>query len=125
MTTLLLVAAASAVGAPARFLLDQAIATRIGVVFPWGTWVVNVSGAFALGLLTGLAQHHGVPKQVVAAVGTGLLGAYTTFSTFTYETVRLLQERAYLAAAANVVATMAVGCLAGGLGLALGHVGGF
>jgi CrcB protein len=110
---------AAAVGAPARYLLDGFVQERTGGAFPWGTFVVNVSGCFALGLVTGLGLYHGLGTSSRMVIGTGGLGAYTTFSTFTFETVRLAEEGATDAAVRNVGATFLVGLTAAGLGLAL------
>jgi len=84
--TLLGVAIAGLVGAPARYVLDAVISQRTRGVFPWGTLVVNVSGSLVLGFLSGLALYHGFPTTAKTVLGTGFLGAYTTFSTFAYET---------------------------------------
>lgn len=121
MITLLGVAAASAVGAPARYLLDRSVATRNRGRFPWGTFVINVSGSLLLGLLVGLSLHHGMSKAWLAVLGTGFCGAYTTFSTFSVETIRLVEEGALTAAAMNVAVSLAAGlpAAAAGLGLAL------
>jgi CrcB protein len=101
--TLLLVAVGGALGAAARYLLDRAIATRQTGPFPLGTLVINISGSMALGLLLGLAVAHQLPSSVVTLVGTGFLGAYTTFSTFTFETLRLLEDGAWRYAAWNLL----------------------
>lgn len=98
----LLVAVGGSLGAAARYLLDRAIATRQTGPFPLGTLAVNVTGSIALGLLLGLAVAHRLPSSVVTLVGTGFLGAYTTFSTFTFETVRLLEDGAWRYAAWNL-----------------------
>ena len=111
--------AASATGATLRYLVDGAIAGRTDGVFPWGTFVVNVSGSLVLGLLTGLALYHGFPDRPRLVLGTGLCGAYTTFSTHTFETVRLVEEGVLAAAARNVVATLVAGLAAAALGLTL------
>jgi fluoride exporter len=115
------VAVASAVGAPARFLLDRYVAPRTRGVFPWGTFSINVSGSFLLGLLVGLGAHHGLSKTAVTILGTGFCGAYTTFSTFSVDTIRLVEEGSILEATMNVTASLAAGLLAAaaGLGLAL------
>ena len=123
MILLLAVSAASAVGAPARYLLDKAITSRRGSVLPLGTLAINISGAFVLGLLTGLALHHGLSKNVVTVFGTGFCGAYTTFSTFSYETMRLIEEGALGEAAANVAVSLAAGLLAAAAGLGLALLG--
>jgi fluoride exporter len=100
--TMLLVAVGGALGA-ARYLLDRAIATRQTSPFPLGTLFINVTGSVALGGLLGWAAHHQVPSSMVAWAGTGFLGAYTTFSTFTFETVRLLEDGAWRYAAWNLL----------------------
>ena len=109
---------AGAVGAPARYLLDDAISSRTQGVFPWGTLVINVSGSFLLGLLTGLALFHGFPATPRLILGTGFCGAYTTFSTFAYETVRLAEEGAVNEAVRNALAGLVLGAGAAAAGLA-------
>jgi CrcB protein len=101
--TWVLVAVGGSLGAAARYLLDRAIATRQAGPFPLGTLVVNVTGSVALGALLGWAARQEVPAGLLAWAGTGFLGAYTTFSTFTYETVRLLEDGAWRYAAANLL----------------------
>ncbi len=108
---------AGAVGAPARYLVDGFVQYRTPGVFPFGTLVVNVSGSFFLGIITGLALYHGLSPLPHAAVGTGFCGAYTTFSTFSYETVRLIEEGSVRPALANVAISVVVGLAAAGLGL--------
>jgi fluoride exporter len=118
--TFLLVALGAAVGAPARYLTDRAVQSRHDTVFPWGTLTVNVVGSFVLGLLTSVATRGPVPAGVVAAVGTGFCGALTTYSTFSYETLRLAEEGAGLEAVGNVLASIAAGLGAAALGWAVG-----
>ncbi len=113
------IAVAGAVGAPARYLLDRFVQQRVATVFPWGTFVINASGAFLLGLITGLALHRGLGPLPRAALGTGFCGTYTTFSTYTYETVRLVEDRAWWEAVVNVAASLGVGLLAAGAGIGL------
>ncbi len=117
------VAVAGAIGAPARFLLDAAIQERAGdpdrTGFPWGIFVVNVSGSLLLGLLTGAALYHGFHGAPKAWLATGFCGAYTTFSTFTFETLRLVEEGESSTALANVVASAVAGTVAAAVGLAL------
>jgi CrcB protein len=86
-------------------------------VFPWGTLAVNVIGSFVLGLVAGLPAG----GAVMAGVGVGFCGALTTYSTFGYETVRLVQDGAWSYAAANAVASILIGLGAADCGLALGH----
>ncbi len=120
MTPLLWVALGSGVGAPARYVLDRLVQGRHERIFPWGTLVINLTGAFALGLLVGETQHHDVASWLVPALGTGFLGGYTTFSTFTWETLRLAEDGAFAAAVANVAASTALGLGAAALGLFVG-----
>lgn len=111
--------AAAALGAPLRYVVDGLVSDRASGEFPWGTLVVNVTGSALLGLLTGLAIYHAFPQAPRVILGTGFCGAYTTFSTFTFETMRLVDDGDLGAAVRNVIGT-AVICAAGaGLGLAL------
>ncbi len=119
--SLLLVIAGAAVGAPLRYLSDRAIQARHDTVFPWGTLTVNVVGSLILGLLTGAVTAGGASPQVQLAVGTGFCGALTTYSTFSYETLRLLEDDARLYAAANVVASIVAGLVSAFAGVAIGQ----
>jgi CrcB protein len=112
-------AVAGALGAPVRYILDGYVQDRIEGVFPLGTFVINVSGSFLLGLLAGFALYHAFPATPKTILGTGFCGAYTTFSTFTYETVRLAEERAVGAALQNALLSVVVPALAAAAGLAL------
>ena len=111
--------AAAAVGAPSRYLLDGWIQDRVRGAFPWGTFTVNVSGCLLLGVLTGLGLYHELDATTRTVLGTGGLGAYTTFSTFSYETVRLAEEGALDEAFRNAAASFLVGLAAASAGLAL------
>jgi CrcB protein len=99
-------------GAIARFLLDGAVSARLGRAFPYGTLAVNLSGAFALGVLVG-AQ---LGENAYALAATGFLGAYTTFSTWMLETHRLAEDGRTRAAVANLAVSLALGLLAAWLG---------
>jgi len=113
----LLVAVGAAVGAPLRYLVDRAVQARHDSLFPWGTFAVNAAGSFLLGALATATLD--TPAPVMAAVGAGLCGALTTYSTFGYETVRLLQDRARLFAALNAAASIIAGLGAAAVGAAL------
>ena len=113
--TLLLVAVGAAIGAPLRYLTDRAVQARHDSVFPWGTLTVNVLGSLLLGLLTGLPAS----PAVTAVLGTGFCGALTTYSTFSYETLRLAQEGARFDALANVVVSLVAGLGAASIGLVI------
>jgi CrcB protein len=110
---------AGAIGAPLRYLVDGAIADRTTGTFPLGTFVINVSGSVLLGFLTGLALYHAFPKTPKVVLGTGFLGAYTTFSTFTFETVHLVEEGDLRQAVLNTLGTLVAGAAAAAAGLAL------
>jgi CrcB protein len=109
--------AAAAIGAPARYLIDGFVQDRTDGAFPWGTLVVNASGCLLLGVITGLGLYHGLAGTTRTVLGTGGMGAYTTFSTFTFETVRLAEEGAMNEAVRNVVASLLVGLAAASAGL--------
>jgi CrcB protein len=100
-----LVVLGAAVGAPLRYLTDRAVQASHDSVFPWGTFVVNAAGCLILGALTGAA----VSSGTYALLGTGLCGALTTYSTFSYETLRLAERGWTFLAAANVMGSLLVG----------------
>ncbi|MFG2598410.1 fluoride efflux transporter CrcB [Streptomyces sp. NPDC048462] len=105
----LLVIAGAAVGAPLRYLTDRAVQSRHDTVFPWGTFTVNVTGCLVLGVLTGAVTAGAASSHVQLLLGTGLCGALSTYSTFSYETLRLAEDGARFYAAANVVASVVAG----------------
>lgn len=113
--TVLLVALGAAVGAPLRYLTDRTVQARHRSVFPWGTFVVNVAGSALLGFLAALPGHAGA----ATVTGTAFCGAFTTYSTFSYETVRLAQDRAYLLAALNAAASIIAALGAAYLGMVI------
>jgi fluoride exporter len=110
------VAAVGGCGAVARFLFDGFVGTRLGKSLPFGTFAVNISGAFLLGLLDGLA----LSGNTMLIAGTATIGAYTTFSTWMLETQRLAEERQHGKAVLNVVASLALGIGAAALGQLIG-----
>jgi len=117
--TLLLVFLGGVVGAPARYLTDRLVQRLHDSVFPWGTLAVNVIGSFVLGVLLGARDGLGLPAQAATLLGTGCCGAFTTFSTFGFETVRLLEEGSAGAAALNALGSVVLGVLAAAAALAL------
>jgi CrcB protein len=109
-------------GAISRYELEGLISRNTRGAFPWGTWVVNISGCFLLGLLATLFTGRFLPHPALrSAVTIGFIGAYTTFSTFAYETVRLGEDHAVGLAFANVVASVAVGLAAAWVGIVVGR----
>ncbi|MEU2554379.1 fluoride efflux transporter CrcB [Streptomyces sp. NPDC013313] len=108
----LLVVLGALVGAPLRYLTDRAVQARHDSLFPWGTFVVNVTGCLVLGLITGAASAGAAGQHLQLLLGTGLCGALTTYSTFSYETLRLTEAGASPYAAANAAASVVAGLAA-------------
>jgi fluoride exporter len=120
--TYLLIAVFGAAGAVSRYWLDGRVSDLVHGQFPWGTFVVNVAGAFALGLLVALTTERLLPHpHWRVALGIGFLGSFTTFSTYTYESVKLAEDGALGLALLDSVGMLAVGLLAAFTGLALGR----
>jgi CrcB protein len=113
------IALAGAVGAPARYFVDGIVIDRTDGGLPLGTFVINVSGSFLLGVIVGLAMYHAFPSTPATILGTGFCGAYTTFSTFAYEVVHLAEKGERRSALRVLVASLVVPALAAALGLAL------
>ena len=101
----------AALGAPCRYLLDRFVQSRHTSDFPWGTLTVNVAGCFLIGFLVGTSW--------MPLLGVGFCGGLTTYSTFSYETVKLLEQEKYRLALMNVVVSVALGVSAAAIGLAL------
>lgn len=106
-------------GAPLRYLTDRAVQNRHDSLFPWGTLTVNLIGCLILGGLAGAGTH--ISTAALALLGTGFCGALTTYSTFSYETLRLAEERAYFYAAANITLSVVAGLGAALLGYTTIH----
>ncbi|MEU2610110.1 fluoride efflux transporter CrcB [Micromonospora sp. NPDC007271] len=115
--TVLLIAIGAALGAPLRYLTDRAVQARHDSVFPWGTLTVNVAGSLLLGAVAGIPA----TAAVTALVGTGFCGALTTWSTLSYETLRLARSGARRHALANVLVSIVAGLAAATLGYAVAH----
>ena len=118
----LAVLAGGMIGAPARYLTDRLVQARHDSVFPWGTFAVNAGGSAILGFLLGAERYLGLPPVVFALLGTGFCGGLTTFSTFGYETLRLLEDGALAEAGLNVMGSLAAGVLMAWLGFRLAGV---
>ena len=118
---LLLIGLGGAAGAITRYLVDLWVTARVPEAFPWGTFVVNVSGSFAAGVLFGLVVERNIlPSEIRAPLMVGFLGAYTTFSTLMLESWRLVEAGSLWLALANVLASSVLGIAAvvGGLTVA-------
>lgn len=113
----LLVVAGAVLGAPLRYLLDRTVQSRHDSHFPWGTLAVNITGCLILGAVTGA----GLSAPWMLLAGTGFCGAFTTYSTFSYETVRLAQHRAYRHALLNAAVSIAAGLAAAVIGYTIAH----
>ncbi|MFH8678704.1 fluoride efflux transporter FluC [Streptomyces lydicus] len=117
----LLVVAGAVVGAPLRFLTDRYVQSRHDTVFPWGTFAVNAGGSLILGLLAGAVTVGAAASQLQLLLGTGLCGALSTYSTFSYETLRLAADGARGYAVANVAGSVLAGLAAAFAGVAAGQ----
>lgn len=110
---------AGASGALARFLVDALIKQRWRSPFPLGTVVINVTGSMLLGVLAGLVLFHGQSSAWQTVVGTGFCGGYTTFSTASFETVRLVQQDRRMLALTNAIGSLVSSVAACAVGVAL------
>ena len=122
MRTAVAIAVAGALGALARYGLEGYVSRRAPGAFPWGTFAVNVSGAFVLGFVfTVMTEQFSVAPWIRGAITIGFLGAYTTFSTLSFETYRLAEDGAIGIAAANAFGSLAAGLGAVYLGVVAGR----
>ncbi|MGV9857328.1 fluoride efflux transporter CrcB [Gordonia sp. NPDC003425] len=110
---------AGALGALARFVVDGSVKRWRSTTFPFATVGINLSGSFLLGVLAGLVIYHAIPAEVQTVVGTGFCGGFTTFSTASFESVRLAQQRRSLMFVVNVAGTLVGSVAACALGLVL------
>lgn len=116
----LAIAVAGGVGAVCRFVLDGLLTSLSEADFPWPTVLINITGSLLLGLITGFAVSGLLPGAWRLVLGTGFLGGYTTFSTASVDTVRLLQQRRWAAGIVHGLGTLVIAVGAAGLGLGLG-----
>jgi fluoride exporter len=121
------VALGGGLGSVGRYWLSGLVANRFGETFPWGTLVINVTGSFVIGILGALASPEGRMDSQSRAFATqflmiGVCGGYTTFSSFSWQTLRLLQDREWLYAGGNVLLSVTLCMIAVWLGFALGSV---
>jgi CrcB protein len=125
--SLLLVLLGAAIGAPLRYLTDRAVQARHDTAFPWGTFAVNVGGSLVLGGVTAAVMTHAAPHWLQLLVGVGFCGAPTTYSAFSYETLRLVLDGALFFAVVDVlisiVANVGAAFLGAAVAMALGQIG--
>jgi CrcB protein len=120
--TVALVAVAGSLGALARYAVDGWIAGRVRGVFPWGTFAINATGSFLLGFVFTLMTERFLPHPSIrTALTVGFVGAYTTFSTLSFETWRLIEDGAIGLATLNVIGSVGIGLAAVYLGVAAGR----
>ncbi len=121
MLEVLFVALGGAIGSAARYLVGGWFAARFGAAFPYGTFVVNVTGSFIVGLFLAYAQERvSLSPYWRLFFAVGFVGGYTTFSTFEYESIRLLQDGEMLLAAVYLIGSVVTGGVAAIAGIALG-----
>ena len=117
---ILAVAAGGAAGSVARFIVGVWSTRAFGLEFPWGTLIINITGSFLIGVFAELfALHWDAPQSLRVLLTVGICGGYTTFSTFSFETIRLLETGRAGSAVRNVVLNAAGGLLLAGAGLGL------
>jgi fluoride exporter len=122
LVALLWVGLGGFLGSIARYLLSGWAAARWGVIFPWSTFIINISGSFILGFFLAFAQERPwVHPQARLLFAIGFVGAYTTFSTYTYESIRLMMNGQFALAAAYIVGSVVFGLVAVFAGVALGN----
>lgn len=100
-----------------RYYLGKWVTSKTGTRFPWGTWIINLSGSMLLGVLSALHTGQAIPEWCWLMLGTGFCGAYTTFSTFGYETITLIGNGLKRQAAVYVLSSVVIGILCAWLGM--------
>ena len=122
MVNVLLVALGGAIGSAARYLVGAFVANRFGPDFPWGTFIVNVSGSFLIGVILSLVGGGQLPAGARLFLAVGVMGGYTTFSTYSNETLQLVQGGEVGAAMFNALGQVVAGFIGVYLGVVLGRV---
>ncbi|MEJ3717852.1 fluoride efflux transporter CrcB [Paenibacillus polymyxa] len=115
-------AAGGMVGTIARYGLGMWAGKRLGTVFPWGTWIINISGSLLLGWLYGEFTQHNLSPVLWTLLGTGFCGGYTTFSTFGYESIQLMEHKKYRRMAVYVLSSVIVGVIAAAIGYRVSYI---
>jgi len=118
--TPILISLAGSFGATSRFVLDGHLRNKYRHDFPWATIIINVSGSLFLGIVTGALLKHRGFSNIETVIGTGFCGGYTTFSTASFETVRLFEQRRYVAALSQALGSLVMAVIAAAAGF-IGH----
>lgn len=119
---MLFVGIGGVLGAISRFLLGQWITKKTPDTFPFGTWIINISGSFALGVLVVLHLDHTIPDWLWLLLAPGFLGAYTTFSTFGYEVIHMMEQKDTRRTAIYIVTSVLLGIISASIGGLIGNV---
>jgi CrcB protein len=123
LVAVLLVALGGALGSVARYLLGGWIAGRLGAAFPYGTFVINLTASFIIGFFLAFAEDRaGISPYWRLFIAVGFVGGYSTFSTYEYESIRLLQDGEFLLGAIYLVGSMAAGAIAAIGGITVGSL---
>lgn len=117
--TYVYVIAGAVLGAPLRYFISSRMAAGMGIGFPWGTLLVNVTGCLAIGLVLGFADERGMSREARLLLVTGFLGSYTTFSSFAFETHQLIRDGDLARALAYILASNVAGLAAASIGWAV------
>lgn len=118
----LAVSAAAGAGAVLRYVVDRAVAARMRLEWPLGTFVVNVCGSFVLGIIVGLSAHHGLDRTTLDIVGAGFTGGFTTLSTWAWESIALAETTEWPPSLLNVFGSVGAGLVAAAAGLGLARL---
>jgi len=119
MKILIAIGTGSFIGAVSRYLLSQIIHTKLSMAFPWGTLIVNIVGCFLIGIIFGLSDRANLPQEWRLFLATGLIGGFTTYSAFSFETMSMLREGQLWYASAYVLASIVVGLIATFIGITI------
>lgn len=118
----LYVAVGGAIGAVARYLVSNWMAGWFGSDFPWGTFFANISGSFLIGIVLVLVEGGSLPTEARLLLAVGILGGYTTFSSFSYESLQLITGGAIFATFLNMFGQLALGLIFVYLGVVVGRL---
>lgn len=118
---IIMMAIGGGVGAVSRFIADGLLRLVLGRQFPSATLIINVVGSFILGLVVGLVAYQHISSNLGLIIGTGFCGGFTTFSTASFEAVRLIEERRFVAVSLQILGTAGLSFCAAILGLWLVH----